>query len=101
MSAQRLDGPPRAIPDRAARGAGSTEADPAAEDGWVAHVNAVADQTLFPRANSWYVGANLPGKPRVFMPYVGGLGVYRRRCDEVAERGYEGFILDAPATAVA
>ena len=98
---QHVDWIARCIHDLAARGARSIEADPAAEDGWVAHVNAVADQTLFPRANSWYVGANLPGKPRVFMPYVGGLGVYRRRCDEVAERGYEGFILDAPAAAVA
>ena len=64
-----------------------------AEDGWVQHVNAVADQTLFPQANSWYVGANVPGKPRVFMPYVGGIHTYRQRCDEVAANGYEGFVL--------
>ncbi|MFI7495312.1 hypothetical protein ACH9D2_11430 [Kocuria sp. M4R2S49] len=47
--------------------------------------------TLFPQANSWYLGANVPGKPRVFMPYVGGVGVYRAKCEEVAARQYEGF----------
>ncbi len=51
----------------------------------------VAQATLFPRANSWYVGANIPGKPRVFMPYLGGVGNYRTHCDAVAENGYEGF----------
>jgi cyclohexanone monooxygenase len=55
----------------------------------------VADQTLLPRANSWYVGANVPGKPRVFMPYLGGLHVYRARCEEVAARDYEGFALSS------
>lgn len=45
------------------------------EEAWVRHVNEVADTTLFPRANSWYTGANIPGKPRVFLPYVGGHGV--------------------------
>ena len=44
-------------------------------------------------ANSWYVGANVPGKPRIFMPYVGGVGVYRQKCDEVAAKNYEGFAL--------
>jgi cyclohexanone monooxygenase len=48
---------------------------------------------LFPLANSWYVGANVPGKPRVFMPYVGGVVPYRRKCEEVAAAGYEGFRL--------
>jgi cyclohexanone monooxygenase len=57
----------------------------------MAHVKAVADKSLFPRANSWYVGANIPGKPRVFTTYIGG--GYRRTCDEVAARGYEGFEL--------
>ncbi len=64
-----------------------------AEDGWVAHVNAVANQTLFPLANSWYIGANIPGKPRIFMPYVGGVGNYRMMCQQIAENGYEGFAL--------
>ena len=69
------------------------EAEPAAEADWVRHVNEAADRTLFVRANSWYLGANVPGKPRVFMPYVGGIGPYRRRCDEVAAAGYAGFRL--------
>ena len=67
---------------------------PDAEDGWVAHVEEVAEATLFPLANSWYVGANIPGKARVFMPYLGGVGNYRRHCDEVARNGYEGFSVD-------
>ncbi|MBV8681498.1 MAG: cyclohexanone monooxygenase, partial [Caulobacteraceae bacterium] len=67
------------------------EADEAAQDAWVAHVAAVADKTLFPRAASWYMGANIPGKPRVFMPYIGA--GYRRKCDEVAASNYEGFVL--------
>lgn len=67
------------------------EAKPEAQEAWVAHVNEEADQTLYPRANSWYIGANVPGKPRVFMPYVGE--GYRVRCDEVAAKGYEGFAL--------
>lgn len=69
------------------------EATQAAEDAWVAHVNEVADMTLYPQANSWYIGANVAGKPRVFMPYVAGVGVYRQKCDEVAANGYEGFAL--------
>jgi cation diffusion facilitator CzcD-associated flavoprotein CzcO len=64
-----------------------------AEDAWVDHVNSVADATLFRLANSWYMGANIPGKPRVFLPYAGGLGSYRAKCDEVATNGYEGFAL--------
>ena len=58
---------------------------------WVAHVNEVAQATLFPRARSWYIGANIPGKPRVFMPYLGGVGNYRAHCDGVAAGGYAGF----------
>lgn len=78
-----------------ARGIARMEADPTSEDRWVEHVNQVADQTLFPLADSWYVGANVPGKARVFMPYLGGLGVYRTRCEAVAANGYEGFVLQA------
>ena len=66
-----------------------------AQDGWVDHVNEIASYTLFPKANSWYMGANVPGKPRVFMPYAGGVGNYRAKCDEVARNGYEGFALSA------
>ena len=69
------------------------EATREAEDAWVAHVNEVGNATLYPRADSWYMGANIPGKPRVFMPYVGGVGVYRQTCDVVAAKGYEGFRL--------
>ena len=79
------------------RGVTSIEAEPEAQDEWVAHVNEVADRTLFPQANSWYVGANIPGKPRVFMPYAGGVVPYRRKCEEVAANGYEGFLLRALA----
>lgn len=64
-----------------------------AQDEWVDHVNEVASRTLLPAANSWYLGANVPGKPRVFMPYTGGLDVYRRKCEQVRADGYEGFAL--------
>jgi cyclohexanone monooxygenase len=74
------------------------EAIGAAEDFWVDHVNMVGSVTLFPQANSWYMGANVPGKPRVFMPYIGGVGVYRQICDGVAAREYEGFVFDGKAT---
>jgi cyclohexanone monooxygenase len=75
------------------RGLDRIEANLAAEDNWVEHVNALAAATLFPLANSWYLGANIPGKPRIFMPYVGGVGTYRKKCAEVASNGYEGFSL--------
>ncbi len=55
---------------------------------WTAHVQEVAHATLFPTADSWYMGANIPGKPRVFLPYLGGLGVYRKKCDAIAADGY-------------
>jgi cation diffusion facilitator CzcD-associated flavoprotein CzcO len=71
------------------------EADPTAEKEWVAHVNEVAEQTMFMLADSWYLGANIPGKPRVFMPYPGGVGPYRERCEEIAASGYPGFVLKA------
>ena len=74
------------------------EPTPQAESEWVEHVNQVADSTLYPLANSWYMGANIPGKPRVFMPYVGGFDRYKRHCDEVAAKGYEGFTLTRNAT---
>lgn len=73
----------------------SVEAGVDAETAWVAHVNEVAEPTMYMLANSWYLGANIPGKPRVFMPYVGGLGNYRKKCNEVADTGYKGFILEA------
>ena len=73
------------------------DATAAAEDSWVTHVNEVADSTLYPLANSWYLGANIPGKPRVFMPYVAGLDKYRAICDEVATDAYRGLKLDRRA----
>ncbi len=79
------------------RGAEFIEAEPDAESGWVAHVNEVAGATLFPRAGSWYMGANVPGKPRVFMPYAAGVGPYREVCEQVAAAGYEGFRLTGRA----
>ena len=64
-----------------------------AEDDWVAHVNEVAGCTLYPLADSWYLGANIPDKPHVFMPYLGGVGLYRQKCKEVADGAYIGFKL--------
>ncbi|MBE7197385.1 MAG: NAD(P)/FAD-dependent oxidoreductase [Parafilimonas terrae] len=70
------------------------EAKPDAAEAWVAHVNEAAHQTLLPKANSsWYLGANIPGKPRVFMPYAGGLARYAETCAAVARDHYEGFAL--------
>jgi cation diffusion facilitator CzcD-associated flavoprotein CzcO len=74
-------------------GGPAIEATVEAEDAWVEHGGRLADATLYPRAGSWYMGANVPGKPRVFMPYIGGVGPYRERCDQVAANGYEGFSL--------
>lgn len=79
------------------QGLATIEATKAAEDQWVEHVNAAASKTLFPLANSWFLGANIPGKPRVFMPYVAKIGVYRKECQEIADQGYRGFKLE-PAT---
>jgi len=67
-----------------------------AQQRWVQHSNDIADLTLLPTANSWYMGVNVPGKPQVFLPYPGGVGAYRKICDEVVERGHLGFVLDGP-----
>ena len=67
-----------------------------AETGWVKYSTATGDMTLFPKAKSWYMGANVPGKPRVFLPYVGGVAAYRRVCNDVAAKDYLGFRFDAP-----
>jgi cation diffusion facilitator CzcD-associated flavoprotein CzcO/acetyl esterase/lipase len=67
------------------------EATTAAQDGWITHVNDFANLTLYPVANSWYMGANVPGKPRVFLPYIGGVDTYRQACNEVVEQDYLGF----------
>ena len=83
------------------RGLTTIEATVEAEDAWVDHVNEVASFTLYPRANSWYIGANVPGKPRVFMPYIGGVGTYAQKCEEIAANGYQGFALGERETAAA
>ena len=77
-----------------ADGVGTIEATPEAEENWVAHVNAVANLTLYPTCNSWYLGKNIPGKPQVFMPLV-GFPAYVDKCDAVAANGYDGFQLRA------
>ncbi|MFP6656305.1 MAG: NAD(P)/FAD-dependent oxidoreductase, partial [Myxococcota bacterium] len=74
-------------------GAAKIEARLDAEEAWVEHVNECARHTLYYQAKSWYLGVNIPGKPRVFMPYVGGANVYREKCDAVAAADYEGFDL--------
>ncbi len=68
------------------------ETSAATDAAWAAHVTEVAQATLYPKAASWYMGANIPGKPRVFMPYI-GVDAYRRKCDEIAAQGYPGFEL--------
>jgi cyclohexanone monooxygenase len=77
-------------------GYSTMEATPEAQDAWVEHSQAVSVGTMFTAesCNSWYVGANIPGKPRIFMPYVGGLTTYIERAEAVAAAGYEGFHLD-------
>jgi cyclohexanone monooxygenase len=79
------------------RGFEAMEANQQAEDDWVVHVNETANGTLYPQANSWYMGANIPGKPQIFMPYIGGVGIYRQICNDVAAKGYEGFTMTGAA----
>ena len=62
-----------------------------AEERWMSHVEEIAGNTLRYTCNSWYVGANIPGKKRIFMPYAGGIPPYREKCDQVAASGYDGF----------
>lgn len=81
-----------AIADRDRAGFLTIDTTAEAERDWVEHVNEEADKTIFVKANSWYLGANVPGKPRVFLPYTGGMRRYRSRCDAVAANGYEGFV---------
>jgi cation diffusion facilitator CzcD-associated flavoprotein CzcO/acetyl esterase/lipase len=94
---QHVDWVAGCLADLRERGFETIEPTPTAEAGWVQHVNDCADITLHPTANSWYMGANVPAKPRVFLPYIGGVDAYRRAADEVRQRGYLGFRLDGPA----
>jgi cyclohexanone monooxygenase len=80
-----------------AEGFDRIDADRQAQDAWAVEVQRVAGGTLFPLANSWYNGDNIPGKPRVFLAYVGGYPAYAARCEEVAAAGYEGFTLSRAA----
>jgi cyclohexanone monooxygenase len=89
---QRVDWIADCIAYLRAQGRERIEATPAAEDAWVAYVNDVANLTLYPSCNSWYLGANVPGKPRVFMPHL-GFPPYVEKCSELAAKGYEGFAL--------
>jgi cyclohexanone monooxygenase len=74
-----------------AAGVRRIEATQSAEEGWVRRCAEEADKTLYPRANSWYMGANIPGKPRVFMAFVAGVPLYRRIIEDVASKNYQGF----------
>lgn len=76
------------------------EANVDAEQAWSKHCREVAESTLFTKTDSWYMGANIPGKPRGFLIYLGGVGVYRQKCTEIAANGYEGFSLITSSTTV-
>ena len=79
-----------------ANGIGTVETTEEAAEAWGREVNEAANATLLPKAtHSWYLGANVPGKPRVFMPYAGGMARYRAHCAEVAKAGYPGFVMGA------
>ncbi len=93
---QHIDWVADCLDDMREHGDTTIEPTETAEAGWVQHVNDCADITLYPTANSWYMGANVPGKPRVFLPYVGGVDVYRTACDEVRGNDYFGFRLTGP-----
>ncbi len=98
---QHVDWVVDCVTDLRANGLETIEATQEAEDKWVEHVNEMAFRTLYPGANSWYMGANIPGKPQVFMPYIGGVGAYRHKCDEIAAHDYEGFRRAGQPTAAA
>jgi cyclohexanone monooxygenase len=74
------------------KGRSVVEATQQAQDEWILHSSDVGNASLYPLANSWYMGANVPGKPRVFLPYLGGVGPYREICDNVAAEDYKGFV---------
>jgi cation diffusion facilitator CzcD-associated flavoprotein CzcO len=90
---QHVDWLAELLAHAAEQGAAEIEVDADAARNWVEHVNERAGATLYPQARSYYMGDEMPGKPRVFMPYVGGLRGYGKRLAQVAEAGYEGFVL--------
>ena len=76
---------------REARGPTTVEATKALEDEWVEHHDEVANATLLTKTDSWYMGSNVEGKPRRLLSYAGGVGTYREKCEDVANKGYRGF----------
>ena len=90
---QHVDFVGRIIGELRERGATTIEPTREAEDAWVAHVQEQAAGTLFPTSDTWYMGANIPGKPRVFLPSLDFVGPYRKKCEEVAANGYEGVVI--------
>lgn len=98
---QHVDLVTTCIDDMRARDLATIEPTLEAEDEWVAQVQETANRTLFPQANSWYMGANIPGKPRLFMPYIGGVGRYRIICEEMVTNGYSGFSFEENRNPVA
>lgn len=91
---QHVEWVTRAMSDMRDTGKIVIEAKPQAEQEWMEHVNEIAHQTLFPKSNSWYQGKTRDGR-KVFMPYVGGCGAYRQKCDDITEAGYSGFTLES------
>lgn len=90
---QHVDWIADAIEAMRSKGVTTIEAEPDAEREWTRHVDEVGDMTLYPKVDSWYVGSNVPGKPRVMYAYIGGVGAYREKCDQVAADDYAGFTL--------
>ena len=84
------------LSDMRKQGMAIIEADPVSEQEWMGHVDEIAHHTVFPKADSWYKGKTSDGR-EVFMPYVGGVGGYREKCEQIAAAGYEGFRLGEPA----
>jgi cation diffusion facilitator CzcD-associated flavoprotein CzcO len=95
---QHVDYIGRIVADLRSRGASVIEPTEEAEDAWCAYNQEIANATLFPTADTWYMGANIPGKPRQFMPNLDFVGPYRAKCDRIAENGWEGFAIDGEAT---
>jgi cyclohexanone monooxygenase len=95
---QHVDWIARCLQHMQEHGLATIDADSEAQASWVAHVKEVADRTLFPGTKSWFMGANIPGKPAVFLPYVGGFGNYTVICEEVVTDGYRGFIFNSAAS---
>ncbi len=98
---QHVDWIARCLGHMQQRGLQHIEPTPSAEADWMSHVHEVASNTLFPGTNSWYTGANIPGKPRVFLPYIGGLGNYSVICEDAVAAGYRGFAFSPAAAPVA